>query len=94
MSNKLSESTDIQELFEWTDGCATQYKGRASFADISLSNLPKPLCRNFFETSHGKSVCDGIGTIAKNYCSRVLSGKAVLGTAAQAYSYLNENLSK
>lgn len=78
MIEKLSENIDVKQVFEWSDGCAAQYKGRSSFADISLSTLPKPLYRNFFETSHGKSVCDGIGAICKNFCSRaVLSGKAL-----------------
>jgi hypothetical protein len=34
----------IKEIHQWTDGCAAQYKGKKSFADIS----PNINCR--FET--------------------------------------------
>ena len=57
----------VKEIHQWTDGCAAQYKGKKSFADISLRNQPS-VCRNFFETSHGKNVCDGLGAIVKNSC--------------------------
>jgi oligoribonuclease NrnB/cAMP/cGMP phosphodiesterase (DHH superfamily) len=36
----------IKEIHQWTDGCATQYKGKKSFADISLRNKLS-VCRNF-----------------------------------------------
>lgn len=32
-----AENTTIETVFEWTDGCAAQYKGKSAFADISLS---------------------------------------------------------
>ena len=37
----------IKEIHQWTDGCAAQYKGEKSFADISLRNKPS-VCRIFF----------------------------------------------
>ena len=44
---------------------AAQYKGgKKSFADISLRSQPS-VCRHFFETSHGKNICDGLGDIVK-----------------------------
>lgn len=36
---------------------ASQYKGKESFAHISQDIID--IERNFFETSHGKNVCDG-----------------------------------
>ena len=29
----------IKIIFEWTDGCAAQYKGKTGFADIFLSKV-------------------------------------------------------
>ncbi|XP_052789351.1 uncharacterized protein LOC128223902 [Mya arenaria] len=77
---KLLESRGVKigELHEWTDGCAAQYKGKKAFADISLRKQPK-MTRNYFETSHGKNVCDGLGATVKNACYRaVISNRKVL----------------
>ena len=88
---KASQNLEFNSIHEWTDGCAAQYKEKSSFADISRSDVE--LRRNFFETSHGKSVCGGIGAILKNACYRaVLSGKAVKGTALDVYNYLRATL--
>ena len=74
----------IKTIFEWTDGCAAQYKGKTGFADISLSKVRKQ--KNFFETSYGKGVCDGLGAVVKNTCLRgVVSGKAILSDADEVF---------
>jgi len=57
---------NLEKIYEWTDGCAAQYKGKTSFADISFDNIK--IERNFFETSHGKNVRDGLGAVVKNSC--------------------------
>lgn len=89
----LNKELKIDRTIEWTDGCAAQYKAKAAFADISLQE--SSLERNFFETSHGKNVCDGLRAVVKNVCYQaVLSGKAVLGTAADVFSYCTINLTQ
>lgn len=83
---------DLTEVHEWTDGCAAQYKGKRSFRNISQRKSPL-IIRNFFETSHGKSVCDGLGAIVKNSCSKaVLSEKAVICNAKSLYDYCQMHL--
>ena len=47
----------LRTVYEWTNGSAAQYKARVSFADISCET-ELTIYRNFFETSHGKNVCD------------------------------------
>ena len=87
----ISKHTDVAKIFQWTDGCAAQYKGRSSFASISLRQIP--IQRNFFETSHGKSVCDGLGAVIKNYCHQaVVSGKAILGSAQDVFKFVSSHL--
>lgn len=82
----------LGEMHEWTDGCAAQYKGKSSFYNISKRNHPI-IARNFFETSHGKSVCDGLGAVTKNCCAQaVLSGKVVIAGAKSLYQYCKSNL--
>ncbi|XP_052806603.1 uncharacterized protein LOC128235851 [Mya arenaria] len=91
---KLLESRGVKigELHEWTDGCAAQYKGKKAFADISLRKQPK-MTRNYFETSHGKNVCDGLGATVKNACYRaVISNRKVLGNAEDVYQFCQETL--
>ena len=90
--NLIAENTNVQTVYEWTDGCAAQYKGKHAFADISL-NQTRKITRSFFETSHGKGVCDGIGAVVKNVCFRaVVTGKAILGNAEMVFKYCKEKL--
>ena len=63
ISNVCSQGVDIKNIHQWTDGCAAQYKGCHSFAEISQADS-KHGCKitwNYFETSHGKGPCDGLG---------------------------------
>ena len=50
--------------------------------------------RNYFETSHGKSVCDGLGAIVKNSAHQaVVSGRKIIASAADLYKHCLESLS-
>ena len=80
-----------RQIHQFTDGCAAQYKGCKAFSDISHSRVP--ITQNYFETSHGKSVCDGLGAIVKNACHRgVLSGKVVISNAPTLFRFRKEKL--
>lgn len=82
----------IKEIHQWTDGCAAQYKGKKSFAEISLRNKPS-VCRNVFETSHGKNVCDGLGAIVKNSCYQAaISSKKIIGTSQDVFDHCEQRL--
>ena len=69
-----NKDVKVEKIHQWTDGCATQYKGKKAFADTSLRKQPK-VTRNCFETSHGKNVCDGLGATVKNACYRAVVSK-------------------
>ena len=82
----LSQYMTVKRIIEFTDGCAAQYKGHLGFADISLQQ--GQLEQHFFETSHSKNMCNGLGALLKNYCYQaVISRKAVLGSAIDVYHY-------
>ena len=88
---KQSGLTNIQSIVEWTDGCSAQYKCKFSVFDIAESNLKRN--RNYFETSHGKSLCDGLGSIVKNTCLRaVTSGSAIIGNAEAIFKFCETKL--
>ena len=83
----------LTKIHQFTDGCASQYKGCKAFANISHHQIP--ITRNFFETSHGKSVCDGLGAVVKNACHRtVLSGRAIINDAHTLFQYCQSKLSR
>ena len=87
----MKEVPSLKAVHQWTDGAASQYKGKTSFADISVQHLR--FSRNFFETSHGKSVCDGLGAIVKNACFRaVLSEKTVISDATALFTFCKAHL--
>lgn len=80
------EMPSLKTVHQWTDGSACQYKGKTSFADISSKE--SGFTRNFFETSHGKSVCDGLGAVVKNACAKaVLTEKAVISDAKSLFKF-------
>ena len=92
----LQKKTQVTRLHEWTDGCAGQYKGATAFANISLfpNDFGIPVVRNFFETSHGKSPCDGIGGTVKHKAhNAVLHGKEEIQCAAQLADFCQRELS-
>lgn len=75
----IQETVKVNEIIQWTDDCAALYKSKNCLFDIS--NQSMKLTRNYFETSHGKNVCDGLGAVIKCSCYwAMLSGK-VLGDA-------------
>lgn len=82
----------LRTVHEFTDGCASQYKGKISFFHISKQKEPD-VTSNFFETSHGKSVCDGLGAVVKGSCYHaVTSGKEILGTTQDVMKYCEKKL--
>ena len=47
----------------------------------------------FFETSHGKKVCDSLGAIVKNSCYQaVISSKKIIGTAQDVFDHCEQRL--
>lgn len=79
-------------LFERTDECASQYKDKIAFADIScVSKFKTQRC--FFETSHWKNVCDGLGATVRNPCHEApMPRKNEIGSAEELYEYCRKNL--
>jgi hypothetical protein len=60
----------IKEIHQWTDGCAAQYKGKKSFAEISLRNKPS-VCRFFFRPVMVKTFVTVLGYLISIKKSRL-----------------------
>ena len=88
-----NKNEQLMQVNEFTDGCAAQYKGKNAFYDLSLNQSPV-IQRNFFETSHGKSVCDGLGAVVKMSCfQEVVSGKIIIKDAQDLRLWTEEVVS-
>lgn len=57
-----------------------------------LSNDEHKITHNYFETSRGKSPCDGLGAVVQNTCyNAMISGKAVIGNATDVYELVGKD---
>ena len=84
---KLAEQgMTIISVHEWTDGSAAQYKGKNAFADITDKMIPT--IRNYFVTSHGQNVCDGLGAGVKNMALRHIIGGNITADAEGNFASL------
>jgi hypothetical protein len=82
---------NIEQVIKFSDGAACQYKGKNTFAYLSKETLK--VTHNYFETSHGKSPCDGLGAVIKNTCyNAMVSGEEVIGNAKDAYNFCKQKL--
>ena len=80
------EGIPFSEVIVFSDGCAAQYKGKGSFADLSLKNIK--IQRNFFGSDHGKSECDGeVGCINRAVDMAILGRKTVVADAEDLYTW-------
>ena len=67
--------------------------GSIAFLDLSHRNSPK-VVHKFVETSHGKSVCNGLGATVKSSCYHaVISKSAIAKNPDDFMNYCVENLS-
>ena len=63
---------EITSIEYWSDGCAGQYKNYKNMMNLCRHNEDFGLKASwyFFDTSHGKSPCDGIGGTVKRKIAR------------------------
>ncbi|XP_071153191.1 uncharacterized protein [Mytilus edulis] len=86
---------DLKTMHEFTDGCATQYKSRHCFGDLSYAkqDFGFNIVRNYFETSHAKGVQDAAGGLIKNQADfAVARGKLFIQNANDFYNFCKDNL--
>ena len=88
--NILKTSMQVEKLQQWSDGCAAQYKAKTAFAYLSEKDIN--ISRNYFETSHGKNVCDGLGAVIKNSCYRAMLTGHIIGGAGDVHSHCKNTL--
>ena len=93
----LTKMRNFKLIFRslWTFGISNTFFFRNHFINLCHHEEDfgiKIMSYNFFATSHGKSVCDGIGALAKRTARKAsLKGVTIL-TSEQMYNYLNDNV--
>ena len=80
----------VERVVQSTDGCASQFKSRGPFADIScaLQDFGCTMERNFFGSRHGKGPSDGESAVVKHHAATAIkSGTAIIGDAKDLFDY-------
>ena len=90
---------EINHLSYFFDGCAGQYKNYKNFINLTYHYNDFGLTADwsFFATSHGKSVCDGIGGCVKRKfvnASFAASPSNKITCTQSAYDYCLRTMSK
>ena len=85
----------LQKVIIWSDGCASQYKGKISFFYLNQLQAIFPsleIQRNYYGSEHGKGESDAeTGIFSKQIMDAVKSEKNVLSNASEMCDFLREN---
>ena len=84
----------ITKIYEFTEGCAAQYKSRHCVGDLSssLADFGYRIERSYFETSHAKGEQDAAGShVMQKIRQVVLNKTASITNAKSMYEYLSAN---
>ena len=81
--------TPITKMYLWSDGCASQYKGKTSF--FYLDQFEVNIERNFFGSEHGKGESDAeTGTISRLYTNTVRAHETIILNESDLRDYLDK----
>lgn len=87
----IEENTSINRIVIFSDGCASQYKGKINFADVSLASYPTE--RNYYGSEHGKGEGDGeIGVINRAIDRAVLGRQVVIRNSQELHDWCSANI--
>ncbi|XP_072172303.1 uncharacterized protein [Diadema setosum] len=88
---------NIKVMYRYSDGCASQYKSKGPFSDVSYftEDFGFPVIHNYFGSRHGKGPSDGEGAVVKSQASTaVLTRKVVISDAKALYEFSKKHLDK
>ncbi|GFS23232.1 hypothetical protein ElyMa_006971800 [Elysia marginata] len=71
--SSLKKITCVDELVIWSDGCASQYKDKGTFVDLSLMQMKVQRC--YFSSEHGKGKADGATGVLSQAMSQSVAGE-------------------
>ncbi|XP_041372135.1 uncharacterized protein LOC121385498 [Gigantopelta aegis] len=81
---------ELDHIIQWTDGCASQYKSKGPFSDIScaLADFGCTFEQNYFGSRHGKGPSDGESAVVKHHAATaVKAGSHLITNANDLFNY-------
>lgn len=71
---KETREIDVRHVYLISDGCASQYKSKVAFMDVScsLQDYRVTMGRSYYGSGHGKNRCDGEGGVLKSKATRAV----------------------
>ena len=87
------EGISTERHIQFSDGCAGQYKSRVPFFHLSGSQAGNEVA--FFESGHGKSLCDSFGGLIKRSATQhVVTRKGAIRSAKELYEFCKVHLTE
>ena len=81
---------NFTKFYLWSDGCASQYKGKNTFYHLTEAQSLHIIERNYFCSEHGKNESDAeTALINKKLNLAILSRQVVISNACDMYNYLS-----
>ena len=82
---KVTRSVPLQHLYEWSDGCESQYKGVYAFKQIVVDVVDAgiQITASFFGSEHGKGESDGETGVVKSQLTSFILGESGLIKCAE-----------
>ena len=72
----VKELVPLRRVILFSDGCASQYKGKGTFADLSLTTGVR-IERAYYGSEHGKGEADGETGVLSQMLARAVAGGKV-----------------
>ena len=87
---------ELSKIYYFSDGCTRQYKNRFNFINLCHHKIDFDIeCeKHVIATSHGKSVCDGIGGVVKRMTAKTSQQRSFenqILTPQNMYTFCKEN---
>ena len=83
---KSFTTADVTRFIVFSDGCPSQYKGKGTFADLSLSRHNIERC--YYGSEHGKGEGDGeIGCLNRSVDLDILGRRVIINNAEDLYKW-------
>ena len=86
----LKDEYGVTKVIQFSDCCDSQYQGKVSFADISLSpDVERHYYEShYYESSHGKSTADGLSAVVMHSITHAVTyQKALVRNAKELLNY-------
>jgi len=81
----------FENIIQFTDGCASQYKSKVPF--FHISNYPNTE-RHFFGSGHGKGPSDACSGVVKASVTRTVRGGRIIANVNDLLKYGEEKLTR